>query len=170
LSIALTVGQITLANMILIKAIKDSRIIESKNFIQHGNTSVYDHSLNVTYCALAVSSIFKVKVNETSLIRGCLFHDYFLYDWHSKKTDRPRPHGYLHPKIALNNTMKVYELNSIEQDMIKHHMFPLTITPPKTKEGLILVIADKWCSIGETLKIKKWSNGHIAKKHLFKKQ
>jgi len=157
--ISLTQSQISLISLILLKAIADSKIVESKKFIQHGSTSVFDHSLNVVFSALRISSFLKIKVDEASLIRGCLFHDYFLYDWHSKTTARPRPHGYLHPKIALENTLKVYNLNSIEQDMIKHHMFPLTICPPKTKEGLILVIADKWCSILETFKANEWFKG-----------
>jgi len=155
LSKALTLSQKSLINTILTNAIHDSRILESKQFMQHGDTSVFDHSLNVTFAALKLASFFKMKIDEPSLIRGCLFHDYFLYDWHSKAPERPRPHGYLHPKIALQNTMQVYDLNETEQDMIKHHMFPLTIKPPKTKEGFLLLLADKWCSILETFKIKK---------------
>lgn len=165
MSFTLTFGQISLVNMILLKAIKDSRILETKQHIQHGSTSVFDHSVNVACCALKFSTIFKMKIDETSLIRGCLFHDYFLYDWHSKETDRPRPHGFLHPKIALKNALKVYPLNNIEQDMIEHHMFPLTLRPPKTKEGFLLTLADKWCSIGETLKVNEWFNGKWAASH-----
>lgn len=157
MSIALTLNQQFLVNMILLRAAYESRILESKFHIQHGSTSVFDHSLNVTYSALKLSSFLKLKVDEASLIRGCLFHDYFLYDWHCKKTVRPRPHGFIHPKIALKNALKVYDLNSTEKDMIEHHMFPLTLRPPKTKEGFILVIVDKWCSILETFRLKQHS-------------
>ena len=43
----------------------------------------------------------------------------------------------------------------VEQDIIKHHMFPLTPCPPKTKEGWIVSISDKLCSTYETLKLNE---------------
>ena len=67
-----------------------SDILNSKNmekqkeFIQHGDVSVYEHSLRVAYLSIKIASKFHLRVNIRSLIRGALLHDYFLYDCHVK--------------------------------------------------------------------------------------
>ena len=33
--------------------------------------------------------------------------------------------------------------------MILRHMWPVTIVPPKYKEGFVLTLADKWCATKE---------------------
>lgn len=129
---------------------KNSRFDESTNYIQHGKTSVKEHSINVAHTAYYLSHKLNIKVKENELIRGALLHDYFLYDWHDKSL-KNSIHGYTHPGKALKEAEKDFDLSYIEKDMIKHHMFPLTIFPPKTKEGVILCIADKLCAIKETI-------------------
>jgi len=131
-----------------------SRILENKHYIQHGTTTLFTHCKNVAVLSVKIAKIFHIKVDMQSLIRGSLLHDYYLYDWHDKNA-RPSLHGFKHPAIALQNAMSIYTLNSIEQDIIKHHMFPLTPCPPKTKEGWIVSISDKLCSTYETLKLNE---------------
>ena len=123
------------------------RIQENKKFIQHGTTTVYSHCRNVATLSLYLAKKWNWEVDEESLIRGALLHDYFLYDWHDK--NHPRLHGYRHPYIAFRNASQAFALNRIEEDIIKHHMFPLTIVPPITKEGWIVCIADKMCAVYE---------------------
>lgn len=129
---------------------KNSRFDESVNYIQHGKTTVREHSINVAHTAYYMSHKLNLKVKEKELIRGALLHDYFLYDWHDKSL-KNSIHGYTHPGSALKEAEKDFELSNTERDMIKHHMFPLTIMPPKTKEGVLLCIADKLCAIKETI-------------------
>lgn len=43
------------------------------------------------------------------------------------------------------------ELTPIEHDIIKKHMFPLTLVPPKYLESWIVCWIDKKCSTRETL-------------------
>ncbi len=97
-------------------------------YIQHGTTSIFTHCKNVALVSLLIAQIFRLRVDRYSLVRGALLHDYFLYDWHDK-TVCPHLHGYVHPKIALENASKVFDLNETEKDIIVHHMFPLNITP-----------------------------------------
>ncbi len=130
-----------------------------KKCIQHGTFSVYDHSLYVTSMCLTISKKLHLRVNERSLVRGALLHDFFLYDWH-EPTKANRIHGFTHPGIALRNAEKVFKLNKIEKNMIKRHMFPLTPVPPRYKESAVLCVADKICATFETVdgfktKIKK---------------
>ena len=136
-----------------------SRILDNRNFIQHGTTTLFQHCRNVALMSLKIARVFHVKVDAKSLVRGALLHDYYLYDWHDKKA-RPHLHGYVHPALALRNAEEIYTLNPIEIDIIKHHMFPLTICPPKTKEGIIVSIADKLCSTYETFKMNELHLSH----------
>lgn len=84
-------------------------------------------------------------------MRGALLHDYFLYDWHTKHEGHSL-HGFFHPGRALKNAERDFSLSPTERNMIKTHMFPLTLPPPKCKESWILVVADKVCAIKETFK------------------
>ena len=131
-------------------------ILESKNmqkektFMQHGNISVFDHSVAVTIKCLKIAHILGIPVDQKALIRGALLHDYFLYDWHESDKSH-RLHGFTHAKKALINAEKEYELNEIEKNMIYCHMFPLNIRIPKFRESIILCIADKIVATKETL-------------------
>ena len=124
-----------------------------KECMQHGNTSVFVHSFNVACLCFNIAEKLKLKIDKKSLIRGALLHDYFLYDWHVNDKNH-KWHGFTHPKTALKNAEKDFELNSIERDMILKHMFPLNLSIPRYKESVVLCIADKILATCETLGIK----------------
>ena len=141
-------------------------ILNSENFrstkahIQHGTTTVNQHCRNVARYSLALSRKLNISCNERELIRGALLHDYFLYDWHIDDYRKPHKlHGFYHPGRALVNAEKEYQLTEREKDIIKKHMWPLTVVPPVYREGWIVTAADKWCSLLETFHIHK---GHGA--------
>ena len=46
-------------------------------------------------------------------------------------------------------TKKITELNEIEEDAIKKHMWPCTVVPPKYKESYAVTLADKLCAVIE---------------------
>lgn len=121
-----------------------------KHFIQHANVSTYEHSLNVAEMSLILVRAFKIKVDEPSLVRGALLHDFFLYDWHDK-TAMPRAHAYLHPLIAYDNAKKEFKLNFIEKNIIQSHMFPIGIVLPRYRESWVVVVADKICTVREVI-------------------
>lgn len=125
-------------------------MLSTKKHLQHGNTSVYDHSVSVAVTSLYLADEYHVAVNRRSLIRGALLHDYFLYDWH----DRPkeyRPHGFTHADTALKNAQRDFQINELEAEMIYCHMFPMNILRvPLHKESMILCIADKIVGSKET--------------------
>lgn len=128
----------------------------TKAYIQHGTMTVNDHCMNVARYSLMIREKLRIRCSEKELIRGALLHDYFLYDWHSKEhVQLCKLHGFYHPGIALRNAMAEYELTSKEQDIIKKHMWPLTIVPPTCREAWIVTCADKWCSLLETFHIHK---------------
>ena len=134
--------------------VNDERFLKEKEFIQHGNTSVYEHSIYVATTCVKIAKKFNIKVDEDALVKGALLHDYFLYDWHVKDKSH-RLHGYTHANTALKNAKRDFKINKIEENMIKCHMFPLNLfSIPKYKEAKILCICDKLCAISETLPIK----------------
>lgn len=128
----------------------------TRNYIQHGTMPVHRHCIDVARQSILISKWLGIPCNERELIRGALLHDYFLYDWHDKHRENYRKlHGFFHPGIALANASKEYELTLREQDIIKKHMWPLTIVPPRCREAWIVTTADKYCSLLETLKLRK---------------
>ena len=134
----------------------------TKTFIQHGNVTVNHHSMNVAKYSIAITEKLHIPCKKRDLIRGALLHDYFLYDWHHQDKENPhRLHGFFHPGVALKNASKEYELTSREKDIIKKHMWPLTVVPPMCREAWIVTAADKWCSLMETFHVVK---GHGARR------
>ena len=123
---------------------------KTRQFIQHGDTSVYSHCVAVAYVSLWFSYRLHISVSKQSLLMGAFLHDYFLYDWHEKDKSH-RLHGFYHPSTALRNAKEDFDLNPIEENMIVRHMFPLTPIPPRYKEAWILCLADKYCATIETL-------------------
>ena len=130
---------------------KEGRLSLTKDFIQHGNVSVYEHCLAVCVCSIKIARMLRIRYDLRALIRGALLHDYFLYDWHVNDDPNRKLHGFFHPSVALENALKDYELSKKEQDIIKHHMFPLTIIPPMCREAWLVCLADKICAGKETL-------------------
>lgn len=131
----------------------DIRINQMKSFISHGTKSTYDHCMDVTKMSYLLSRRMPFSVDEAALLRGAMLHDYYLYDWH-----KPHGclHGFFHPKKALRNANRDFTLNEKEQNIIKSHMWPLTITSlPLSREAWIVCIADKICATRETILERK---------------
>ena len=61
---------------------RQSRLLESHRYMQHGDTSVFLHSVAVAYFSYYLALKMNAPVDIHSLILGALLHDYFLYDWH----------------------------------------------------------------------------------------
>lgn len=121
-----------------------------ENFIQHGTTTTMQHCVAVSYVSYKICR--KYNLDYRSAARAGLLHDMFLYDWHTYHRDTgKRFHGLTHPGTALRNAEKVFNLSDAEKNIILRHMWPLTIIPPKTKEGFAVVYADKYCTILETV-------------------
>ena len=128
-----------------------------KTFVQHGETTVFEHCLSVAKFSLLMAHFLertlKIDIDKDSLVRGALLHDYFLYDWHDKTVPGRRVHGFTHPGTAMRNAERDFGLNDLERDIISKHMFPVTPCPPMHRESIIVNLADKWCALCEAFKI-----------------
>lgn len=81
-----------------------------------------------------------------------MLHDLFLYDWRNSKKELNLNsyHAFIHPKIALENASKLFDLNEKEQDIILKHMWPVTLALPKYKETYIITFTDKYSTLKES--------------------
>lgn len=144
--------------------LSSSNFKSTRNYIQHGFIPVYNHCMDVAGKSIALSRFLGAGCNERDLIRGALLHDYFLYDWHDKaRSNFQRLHGFYHPGIALRNADKEYTLSKRERDIIKKHMWPLTVVPPRCREAWIVTAADKYCSLIETLKLRRMAHRPVKR-------
>ena len=74
-----------------------------------------------------------------------MLHDLFLYDWHTHARETgERLHGFTHAEKAYKNAGKILRLNRVERDVIRNHMWPVTLrSVPRTREGWMIVLTDK---------------------------
>lgn len=119
-----------------------------RRIMQHGRTSCFTHSVAVAYVSLLLARRLNLRLDERSLVRGALLHDYFLYDWHVPDASH-RLHGFRHARRALENARREFSLNPVETDIILRHMFPLNLTPPAYRESAVVCCADKICAMLE---------------------
>ena len=121
-----------------------------KIYPQHSSINRLDHILSVTYLSYVITK--EKGLDYKAAARGAILHDLFYYDWHDKARWH-RPHGYKHPRFALENARKLNKsITEKEENIILRHMFPLTVIPPKYKEGFIVSLADKYCATRELLR------------------
>lgn len=130
-------------------------ILQNKSFlsmgeyIQHGTTTCLQHCIAVSYKSYLACE--RYGLNSRAAARGGLLHDLFLYDWHTHKAETGEGwHGFSHPRRALENARKEFELTEMEEEIILRHMWPLTVVPPKSKEAYFVLYYDKLCSMKET--------------------
>ncbi|OPY00595.1 MAG: hypothetical protein A4E61_01948 [Syntrophorhabdus sp. PtaB.Bin184] len=116
------------------------------HFRHHWNKTRLDHSMDVAWLSYVITK--RLSRDYVSAARGGLLHDLFHYDW---ATEGPRLHGLRHPRICLGNAEKIVDLNSRERDIIKKHMWPLTIMPPRYPEAWCVCLADTYCGVRDYL-------------------
>ena len=128
----------------------ESEVVQKMcNFTQHGDTTTFDHCLMVSFKSFQFCR--KCNLDYRAAARGGLLHDLFLYDWHDKDLDI-NLHGFYHPGIALRNAEKAFVLDDKEKEIIKKHMWPLTVVPPKCREAYVICYFDKTCTLKEVFK------------------
>ncbi len=131
--------------------LENELVLKMKEFTHHGNTTCFQHCLNVSYYNYVICRFF--SLNARAAARAGLLHDLFLYDWHTYKPEKgERLHGFTHAETALKNAKENFYLSELESDIIKKHMFPLNITAvPRYRETIVIVLVDKYCGMLETV-------------------
>ena len=116
-----------------------------KLYSHHGITR-HEHCLRVAYYSYLVTKFFHLKYIDTT--RAALLHDFFTDEvsefWALKRYRN-------HPKYALENSKKYFEINSFQENIILRHMFPVTFIPPKYIESWIVDIVDDVSAVYDKL-------------------
>jgi uncharacterized protein len=125
-----------------------SEVQQMDDFLQHGGTTCLEHCLAVS--RLSYETAKRLRLDGRSAARGALLHDFFLYDWHKSDPQR-KWHGLSHPRTALAHADRCFDLNPVERDIILKHMWPLTPALPRYPESFLVLTADKYMALKETL-------------------
>ena len=132
--------------------LKDKHVRRMKMFTQHGTVSTYDHCRSVANLSYRLNRMFHLHADERKLVRGAMLHDFYLYDWHHEDGGEHRLHGFHHAGRAADNAVRLLHVGKKEEEIIRSHMWPLNITKvPKSREAWIVCLADKICSVQETV-------------------
>lgn len=134
-----------------IQDLLDHPVVQSMdNFIQHSDVTTLEHCKNVAYYNFLLCR--KLGLDARSAARGGLLHDLFLYDWHDQH-DIKGVHAIRHPKIALEHANEHFDLNPIEQDIIRMHMWPVANGVPRFAETMCICFVDKYCACLEVARV-----------------
>ena len=123
---------------IVSEILKNREFNKLKDFTHHKTTRM-EHSKRVAYLSYRICK--KLNLDYVSAARGGLLHDFFLNKYNTKNS---RKLLISHPSIALNNAKKHFVLSDKEKNIIKCHMFPVSISVfPKYRESVVVSLVDK---------------------------
>lgn len=138
---------------IALPLLKNQKVQLMKNFQQHIGTSTYLHCKLISQMCFLINRRLRLHCDEKALVAGAILHDFFLYDWHKENNPSRGKHGFIHPLIAARNARKYLKIDTKTEEIIKTHMWPLTITRiPKTREAWIVSCVDKYTTVKEVCK------------------
>lgn len=113
-------------------------------YIGHHGITRYIHCVGVAYYTYMITKLLRLNYIEAT--RAALLHDFFTDE---VITENGIGKLRRHPNYALSNAKKYFSLSSLQEDIIKCHMFPVTFTPPKYLESWIVDITDDVIAVYE---------------------
>lgn len=135
---------------IIEEILENKEFNKTKNIVHHGITR-YAHSMRVAYYTYQVTKALHLDYQEATT--AAMLHDFFLDE---VEEDNSVAKLTRHPSYAVANAKKHFSISEKQEDIIKTHMFPITLTPPKYLESWIVDIIDDLAAIYEkTHSVKK---------------
>ena len=127
----------------------DPKIRLLEQFPQHDGNTTFQHCHNVAVYSYYLEMRLQWEIDAESLVMGAMLHDYYLYD--ARNSDlSDYQHGISHPKVAVKNASKYFELTPKVENIIRSHMWPLPFSErPRSKEAVLVNMADKYCAYQE---------------------
>lgn len=134
--------------------IKHPEMIKRKDFVHHESCSVFEHCLMVSIYSYLWAK--RLNWDYRSAAVGGLLHDFYDEPWQDsrhklvhRKKKLFEKHGFIHARQAAKNA-SFYFPDLVDEkidNIIRRHMFPLNITPPKYREAWLVTMIDKYSSM-----------------------
>lgn len=135
----------------LVEDIKNNKKFNKLNKELHHGITRYEHSMRVARWTYKVCRWLKLT-NKEEVTRAALLHDFYVNNDLVSESGTSKLGE--HPDVALVNSLKYFELNDIQKDIIKTHMFPCNFNVPKYKESWLVSGIDKAVSTYEMFRFK----------------
>ena len=126
----------------LVEIMEHREFLSMKNYRHHGRLNCHSHSMSVAGKSYRLARA--LRQDAVLAARAALLHDLYLYNW---RTENPGFHIFRHPRISYTNAEKYFNVSRIERDAILHHMFPLTLVPPRHAVSIIVSLVDKYTAV-----------------------
>lgn len=123
----------------------------------HRGYSRLEHSFNVSYIAWKMAR--DVGCDERLCAVAGMLHDFCVYDFKDKIPEGEIHQAFFHPKAAAWTSEEVFGIGGRVRGIILTHMFPMG-PMPSSREGWIVVGADKICATLEMLNMPFFSSRH----------
>ena len=128
---------------------RDPDVGRMKRYQQHKGNPTFSHCRSVAVSSFHLAQKLGWRIDEVSLARGAMLHDFHLYTRKGSGINGFR-HAFGHPKRALQNAERLFALNRKEKNIITSHMWPLTLfSVPRSREAFLVTLADKYCALRE---------------------
>lgn len=122
--------------------------------VQHGTTTTLEHCENVAWISYLINKKLHLNADEKELLEAAMLHDISFYDWNDETSYKTQ--GVDNPDIAFGKEEKNISVLENDQEDLRSHMWPLNISKiPKSKEALIVSLADKYCALIERIRLNK---------------
>ena len=116
----------------------------------HVRGTVLDHTLNVCVVSLRLARQLKnrgIKVSEKDLVHAALCHDLGMIGRDRKYKGKYNAWE-AHPEESARIAREILpDLTGEAEEIVRSHMWPLSGSLPRTNEGVLLCIADKYASM-----------------------
>ncbi|MDO4491543.1 MAG: HD domain-containing protein [Lachnospiraceae bacterium] len=126
----------------------------ARNQIHHLRGNVAAHMINTAYYSVCLCKLLNkigISTNTDDLIISCLCHDLGIVNRRNNKYVTDPDCIKNHPIESVPIAERLLgSLTSCQKDTIRTHMWPLSSSRPRYREGMILTIIDKYCSILES--------------------
>ncbi len=120
-----------------------------KNIPQHRGNNTFDHSVNVVKVSFYMACRLGLKIDCISMATGAMLHDFYLYDT-EKMPFTDWKHSMYHPRLSIINALEHFYLNKMERNIVLSHMWPIPLAKmPRSREAVIVIMADNFCSLLE---------------------
>jgi uncharacterized protein len=131
--------------------LKSQTVQSMRRHNHHCDVTCYEHSVFVSYVAFRMAR--RLKWDYKAAARAGLLHDLYLYDPDDRNA-HPGNQCFDHPIAALKNAKVLCEdLSAKEENIILSHMWPLAKQRPRSREALVVSVADKICAITEMMRV-----------------